>query len=162
MGGILNAYDFQTQLVKGEGAEARLDAHFAGWFEIHPASYTEQRHGIDRWFLERASRTRLSVEYKTDWRAARTGNAFIETVSVDTANKPGWAFTSEADVLLYYCPGNGGEQVYWIPMARIRERLTRWQGRYPQRSIPNRDYQTVGLLVPLFELERAAQQVISL
>lgn len=156
------AYDFQTQKDKGEGGERRLDSHFARWFEVYPASSTEQRQGIDRWFIHRSNRTRFPVEYKTDWRAAVTGNAFIETVSVDTAHKPGWVYTIRAGVLLYYCPGDGGEQVYWLRVADMRAAVDLWAQRYPTKCIPNRGYHTEGVLVPLRELERLAVQVISL
>jgi len=50
-----------------------------------------------------SSNTRFyTVEYKTVLPV--TGNAFIETIPVDMSEKAGWAFTSQADMLLYFDP----------------------------------------------------------
>lgn len=95
-------HEFHASLKRGELGEAELGRCFAQWFVIEPASKDEQQRGIDRHFTERATGKRLRVEYKTDYMAHRTGNAFIETVSVDAASKPGWAYRSEADVLIYF------------------------------------------------------------
>jgi hypothetical protein len=157
----MTTYDFQTQLRKGEAAERLLDQHFAAWFDIEPASRDEQRRGIDRWFTGKRTGQRIAVEMKTDFHAARTGNAFVETVSVDGA-KQGWAFTSSAAWLLYYCPGFGGEQVYMVRFQSLRERLTQWVSRWPEKTVQNDGYFTRGVLVPLREFERAAFQVVSL
>lgn len=151
-------YDFTTQLTQGAEGERILDNYFANWFTIRHATRLEQRNGIDRIFTREGAT--YKVEYKTDTRASQTGNAFVETVSVDTAGKRGWAYTSEAEYLLYYVPGP--ETVYIIPFAQLRRHLTQWEQQYPTRKIPNRGYQTHGLLVPLDEFERIAQRVDSL
>ena len=109
-------YNFDVQLAQGESGEARLDRFFSTWFQIQPATPEEQRQGIDRWFSDRRRPRTLAVEYKTDHTAARTGNAFIETISVDSEQKAGWAFTSQADLLLYYVPGR--DQVYVLRTTR--------------------------------------------
>lgn len=153
-------YNFQVQLDIGEAAEKMLDAYFGAWYEITPATRQEQRQGIDRHYRERRGDRCLRVEYKTDYTARRTGNAFVETVSVDTQDKPGWAHTSTSDVLLYYIPGD--ELVYCIVLATLREQLPRWKREYPLRRVPNGSYHTHGLLVPLDEFEQCATQVISL
>jgi hypothetical protein len=156
----VTTYQFQAQLDKGEQAEAQLDRYFAEWLHIRPATRDEQRQGIDRIYTDRCTGNTLKVEYKTDWTAGRTGNAFVETISVDTTNKPGWAYTSKADVLVYYVPGD--ELIYWIRFADLRRHLVRWAQKYEARKIPNRGYHTHGLLVPLSEFERIAKQVICL
>lgn len=162
----MTTYDFNTQLAKGEEAERALDRHFDRWFDITPASAVEQARGIDRWFVSRASGKRLAIEYKTDWRAAETDNAFIEienkATSMDAYTAPGWAYTTQADRVLYYCPGSGGEKIYVLPTKRIRTALQTWLKRYPRRVVHNRRYDTTGLLVPLAELECIATQVASL
>ena len=113
------AYQFDAQHADGLAGEAFLDALFSRWYRIRPASAAQQRRGIDRWF--RTTTRRLAVEYKTDHTAARTGNAFVETVSVDTAHKPGWAYTSQADYLVYYIPPDG--LVYVLRFAVLRREL---------------------------------------
>lgn len=151
-------YRFDQQLAAGEQGEAYLDGFFMAWFTIRRASRDEQRQGIDRWF-EDATGRRLSIEYKTDSTAARTGNAFIETVSVDTAHKPGWIHTSRADMLIYYIPPDG--LIYALRFARLRRVLPRWEREYPKRSVQNDGYCTHGLLVPLYEFDELAEQVFS-
>lgn len=148
----MKTYDFDTQLRRGQNGEAELDAWFGRTFVIRPATREEQRQGIDRWFTDRRSGERLSVEYKTDWTASRTGNVFVETVSVDTAGKPGWAVSSRAEWLVYFLPDDG--LAYVIPFADLRRALPRFERDYPTRRIANRGYHTVGLLVPQDEFER--------
>ncbi len=151
-------YKFHTQLRQGEGSEADLDKFFrVQGFHISTANREMQRRGIDRvWFRERDGKL-FTVEYKADSLAGSTGNAFIETVSVDTANKPGWAYSSEAAMLVYLV--TQPQTIYCISMARLRKQLERWQAQYPTRQAQNDGYQTHGLLVPLDELERIAAAV---
>lgn len=152
-------YKFGKQLAKGEHSEAILDSVFNRDYAIARVNMDMQRKGIDRIFTHRRTRAVLNVEYKTDWTASRTHNAFVETVSVDTQNKPGWAVTSQADILIYYVPGD--EIVYVIRLGVLRGKLDDWR-KFPTRRIPNDGYHTVGLLVPLAEFERIAVEVLSL
>lgn len=152
-------YDFITQLKRGHEGEAFLDALFGEEFLIvEPRG--AQRSGYDRLFQPRDhSRASFTVEYKTDQTAARTNNAFVETVSVDSAGKIGWALTSQADYLAYYIP-DPLALVYMVPFGDLRARLERWQSEYPMRSVRNDGYLTKGLLVPLAEFEEIAEAVI--
>jgi hypothetical protein len=153
-------YQFAEQLAQGQTYEQQLDARFADRYIIQPATPQQQRQGIDRVYRPRSTPHEvLYVEYKADKTAARTGNAFVETVSVDTANKPGWAITSQADWLFYLVPG-AAEVLYIIRMADLRAKLPLWERRYDSRRIPNQGYHTVGLLVPLDEFERIAYAVV--
>lgn len=155
-------YDFQTQLRQGQQGEDDLDQFFADRYAIDQASYDQQRQGIDRIFTDLATLLPITVEYKSDRTASRTGNAFVETVSVenDQGSKGGWALSSQAEFLLYYLPDD--RLVYVLRMARLRGRLERWGQRCRTRRIPNEGYCSVGLLVPLDEFERIAVQVVSL
>lgn len=150
-------YSFQKQLAEGERWEEFLDGLFAADFEICRVGRADQRRGIDRIFIRRANGRPYRVEYKADRTAARTGNAFIELVSVDTANKPGWAITSQAEYLVYYIVGIG--PAYIIRLHTLRQHLHDWSTKYERRRVPNRGYHTVGLLVPLDELKRIAVAV---
>ncbi|MFN8452449.1 MAG: hypothetical protein U0521_28560 [Anaerolineae bacterium] len=153
-------YDFRVQKAAGEQGEKLLDAFFERAYEITPATAAEQRQGIDRHFVNRATGAKLTVEYKSDSAAKRTHNAFVETVSVSARGKSGWAYTSQADWLAYYVPGD--ELVYLIRFERLRARLTTWAARYPVRHALNDSYKTYGLIVPLEEFERCADCVWSL
>lgn len=153
-------YSFQQQLAKGQTYEQQLDAAFADRFFIRPATRAEQRCGIDRIYRPRKSPDQvLTVEYKADQTAGRTGNAFVETVSVSTTGKPGWAISSQADWLFYLVLG-AAEALYILQMAKLRAKLPAWRSRYQERHIPNEGYFTVGLLVPLDEFEKIAYAVV--
>lgn len=153
-------YDFKEQLVRGQTHECFLDEYSGKWFEIVEATRDQQRQGIDRIYTAKATRIVTTVEYKADTTASRTGNAFVETVSVDTANKPGWAYSSRADWLLYYLPVDG--LIYFFEFAKFRQHLPRWARDFPTRAIPNKGYKTHGLLVPLEQFERHATKIINL
>lgn len=152
-------FDFATQLAIGEAAERRLDEHFRQFpVEIRPATAEQQRQGIDRVFIDKATGERTLMEYKADGRAAETGNAFVETISVDARGNPGWAETSQADYLAYLVVGPP-ECIYMIPMLRLKAQLRRWQQSCRTAQARNDGYQTHGLLVPLAEFERIAIKV---
>jgi hypothetical protein len=153
-------YQFAPKLAEGQTYEQQLDARFADRYIIQPATPQQQRQGIDRVYRPRNNPHQvLYIEYKADRTAVRTGNAFVEIVSVDTANKPGWAITSQADWLFYLVPGEA-EALYIIRMADLRRSLPAWRTAYQTRRVPNDGYHTVGLLVPLDEFERIAYTVL--
>lgn len=155
----MKSYDMRQQLKQGEAAERYLDSLFDDEFAIRPATRQQQRQGIDRIFTRRRDGKEYRIEYKADKTAAKTGNAFVETVSVDTYNKPGWARTCQSDYIFYYIVGVG--PVYILRPADIQKRLQRWANQYQERRIQNNGYQTVGILVPLDEFEKAAVQVVA-
>lgn len=150
--------EFAKSLEVGERHEAVLDRFFGRCIDIRKASAKGQRFGIDRWFL--VDGIWRPVEYKADSRASQTGNAFIETISVDTRQVPGWVYTSKSYYLAYFLPSD--LLCYWILFSVLRQQLHTWLAAYPVRKVTNRGYRTHGLLVPLFELEQISQEVISL
>jgi hypothetical protein len=150
-------YEFGKQLGKGEAAERFLDAHYSRFFSIKKASRDEQRQGIDRFFEKEGES--WPIEYKADWTASRTGNAFVETVSVDTTGKLGWAYTSSAKWLLYFLPDDG--LVYVVEMTKLKGCLEGWKEKCKTVTVQNRTYSTHGLLVPLDLFEQIAQRVDS-
>lgn len=150
-------YTFHGQLRAGSRGEQTLDAVFAADWMITPATDAEQRQGVDRHFQHRTHGQRWTVEYKTDYAAGRTHNAFLETISVDATNKPGWVYTCQADWVLYFAVGEG--LVYWcrpVTLQHYVRHLAHW--RRPV-SVPNRDYRTWGYCVPLRVLERIAGRI---
>jgi hypothetical protein len=152
-------YDFAQQLAIGEAWEDRLDAFFLERFPVRilRASREEQRKGIDRLFVSRISGAIDTVEYKADTLAGRTGNAFVETVSVSSTGRPGWALASQAKYLVYLV--TEPETIYFVAMAALRAKLPVWKRLYREAAAQNDGYETRGLLVPLDELERIAVQV---
>jgi hypothetical protein len=150
-------YDFKRQLRKGEAYERHLDVLFAVDYSITPATHEQQRAGIDRIFTRRIDGKRFTIEYKADSKAGATGNAFIETTSVDTTSKAGWATSSQADILVYLV--TEPQTIYCIALSKLRTKLERWQRKYREVAVRNKGYRTIGLLVPLHELEAIADCV---
>ncbi len=149
----LQTYDFKAQLALGKQAEAFLDRYFSRWFTIQQVdAQTERRDGYDRVFTRKNNGERLKIEYKADWQAAETHNAFIETISVYEARTPGWAYTSQADMLIYYVPPLG--VIHMLPLEVVRFMLPGWKLRYREVPAPNDGYHTYGVLVPLAQFAK--------
>lgn len=156
----MTTYQFDAQFQKGQAAETFLDNFFAERFTIQSATREEQRQGIDRHYTNKTTGAAFSVEYKTDWLASQTHNVFIETVSVDTANKPGWIYTSQAYRLFYYIPGD--DLIYILRMMALRKLFEKWVTQYPARKVRNKGYFTHGVCVPQVHFERHSEHVINI
>lgn len=149
-------HGFEEQLRIGDDGASILDAFFSRDYHIEKTLLAVDKRGIDRVFIHRTSEKSYSIEYKTDLEAANTGNAFIEIVSVDATNTPGWAKSCLAQVLVLYIPD--WHQGYWIRTLDIRARLKLWEGKYPVKSSKNERYSSRGICVPLREIEVIARR----
>jgi hypothetical protein len=147
-------HDFREQVSEGEAFAKELDVFFSTRYEITRTPLATDKLGIDRIFTHHATGKRYSIEYKSDSRAASTGNAFVEIVSVSENNTPGWAKTCLAQWIIYYIPP--WRKGYWIRACTIKARLEAWERRYPTGRGQNRQYASIGILVPLWEIEVAA------
>lgn len=151
-------FDFHQQLARGVKGETALDAYFGTFYHITPVTMDEQMRGIDRRFHNPRTGNRFTVEYKTDTRAAQTGNVFIETRHTD---RKGWVYTAAAEWLFYYLPD--AWTVYTVQFAYLRAKaLPGWTMRHPTRGAPNGGYTTYGLIVPLVEFGRYASKIFDL
>lgn len=156
-------YDFSGQLDKGESGEKALDNYYSQWYTITAVNMSGQKSGTDRLLTDKTTGMRTSVEYKTDDWTPRSGNVFIETVSVDTQNKPGWAYTSCAQWLIYYVPGF--KKAYWITMLNVKHYLPYWIANvdkikgYKKKRVPNNGYFTEGITVPLTDFVKCCGKV---
>lgn len=150
------SYNYAVQLGVGEEWEDEIDKFVRDFLleESLPVSRQLQQIGIDR-IWERWDGTRVSVEYKADIKAAQTGNVFIETISVDTAGKAGWAHTSLAQQLVIYIPGH--RRVLIVQMLDMKARLVDWTEQFKTRPAQNNGYQTHGLLIPIDVFARECQ-----
>lgn len=149
--GTSTVHTFDKSYEAAKLYEDELDKYFGQAYELQKATRLEERRGIDRLFRHRASGVCYSVEYKTDHKAHETGNVFVETMSVDTADKLGWAFTSTAQVLVYFVPQH--ETALRADMLTIKRKLCEWN-IYPEAPAWNKSrsgelYRTLGRLVPL-------------
>jgi len=155
---------FRRDLARGQEIERLLDAYLEPTYEIRPATVREQRQGIDRFLTHRETGETFSIDYKADWLAARTGNVFIETVSVDRTGAAGWALSSRADWIFYYLPQRA--RLYVLSMAEIVSSLPQWALIYrvataeTPGSGSSDGYHSAGVLVPLAEIERVAEAVV--
>jgi len=145
----MREYDFTTSKAIGEKYEKILDNNFRQIYRVNPVNRYMQSLGVDRVFIHKKNRYSFTVEYKSDLIAHKTGNAFIETVSVDD-DRLGWAFSSVAQMLAYYVVEDN--YAIAVPMLRIKYNLDYFE-RYPKKTVQNDGYQSEGLLVPLRELK---------
>lgn len=158
------AFTRTPQWVSGSNVADYLDDYFAklGW-KIHPTTQHEERVLClgDRHYERGADR--LTIEYKSGIQTFYTGNVFLETISVDTQNKPGWVYTCRADYV-FYAALNNGKILIFRPDA-LRARIDELQVRYPTLATSrgqNAGYKTHGVVVPLAvaEAELAAKVIL--
>lgn len=155
-------HKFKEKLAEGEVGEQLLDAFLRKeGFWVTPATHEEQlKKKIDRHLRHKITGDCFTVDYKLDKQADRTGNAFIETVSIDTAGIAGWAVQSEADRIYYFLEQS--RLLYMIKTEAIHENLSIWSHLFPTRSATNEGYKTHGILVPLIELAFISLQVVKI
>lgn len=146
-------YRFQTMRNRGYKGEKMLDGLFSKFFDVRRATATEQRNGIDRVMTGKEHKQVINVEYKTDYTAATSGNAFVE-LAFD--GKPGWARTSQADFIAYFVPG---KHTYIVRPCTLRNHLSEWEGRFEQRTVLNAGYTATGLIVPLAYLAEVSEAI---
>jgi hypothetical protein len=145
--------------------EAFLDDYFeARGFTIEKTTPHQERVLClgDRIFSKDG--TTWFVEYKSGIQTFYTGNIFLETISVDTAGKPGWVYTSRADYILYAALLNGVILVFWPDELRAQMDSLKLKFREVATSKNQNDgYNTHGLIVPLdYAKKHLAREVIDL
>lgn len=103
------------------------------------------------------------VEYKSGIQTFYTGNVFLETVSVDTQNKPGWVYTCKADVILYAALLNNRILVFQPNKLRfVIEELKSFYPEVSTKNNQNEGYNTHGVIIPLAEAEKIAYSIVYL
>lgn len=147
-------YTFDAQLKIGEEYENKIDLYFSKFYEIEKVSMELQKQGIDRIFRDKDRL--LKIEYKSDEKALKTGNIFIETYSMKPQKK-GWAHTSKSDFIIYYVVGDA---VYVMPTGYVRDTLDMWQALYRTVNCQNKDYESEGILVPILDIKRIFKRLV--
>ncbi len=150
----MTIHDFKTSLDRVVPEEKRLDEYLRkkGW-SVTYVNLTDQRRGIDR-VIERPDEL-TTVEYKVDYKAEKTGNAYIETVSVSRPFKLGWVKTCQADWILYTVIGPESS-VLWLRPDELLKNLSEWQETCRTVRCQNINYWGEGVLVPLAEVRNVA------
>lgn len=159
MTALVDTQQFKT----GKQVEAWLDTFFGGqgWLITQLSAHAERVQKLgDREFIK--GEKRLFIEYKSGLQTAYTGNIFLETVSVDTTNTPGWVYTCKADFVFYACLLN--HKILVFRPSTLRGQIEALKGMFKEVRTSkgqNADYNTYGLIVPLDYAERhLAEKVI--
>ncbi len=85
-------------------------------------------------------------------------NYFLETVSSDRVRSPGCFVKSQADLLAYVFLAT--RDIHWIPLRRAQRWFHEHAGRYPEKSVPNEGYNTLGRPVPRRDLARGVPGIL--
>ncbi len=141
-----DVHNFDDRLDSSKKYSKELDSVFSKWYEVFSTPLVIDKIGIDRLWKEKEWKVFYSVEYKADEVTAKTQNAFIETVSVDTQNKPGWGYTCAAQILVYYVPQ--WHKAWLISPMTIKKHIEEWRKKYREVSAQNEGYKTIGIAVP--------------
>jgi hypothetical protein len=141
-------YRFGKQYRVGAIGAQMLDGYFQKLYRLLPATMQEEENGIDRVGF-REDGTQVFLEYKTDVKADYSGRAFIEVVAYahDLGQRPGWAYTTQADIIVYFLPFSN--RLFLLRSRRLRSRMALYEAQYERVQVANAGWKTTGLLVPL-------------
>lgn len=161
----MNKFEVSQQFKSGAEVADFLDRYFSarGW-DIRPTTPHEERSLClgDRHY--RKDDEAYTVEYKSGIQTFYTGNIFLETVSVDTEDKPGWVYTCQADFIFYGALLN--DRILIFKPSILRNQIDFLKQRFKEvstRNGQNEGYNTHGLIVPLAYAEQhIASKVITL
>lgn len=146
----------KVQYTNGKAVESILDEFFGGQgFLIRRTTPHEERvlYLGDRHFSK--PHRGFFVEYKSGLQTHYTHNIFLETVSVDSASKPGWVYTCRADYVCYACLLDGKILVFLPEYLRsVIESLKQKFREVKTSKGQNQGYNTHGLIVPLDYAEK--------
>jgi hypothetical protein len=158
----MTAHQFSDGLRAETAATDLCDSLWRAWFGATTAvrrttSLADQRRGVDG-VLEPVPGWLVTFQEKA--RAKDWGDVLLETVSSTATKRPGWAFTCEADVLLYaITPPRRG---IILPPSAIAKALTRhrpkWEATYGIKRAPNAHYDTLNVAVPTSVLRAAIDE----
>ena len=144
------------QFTSGKKVEAFLDDYFQkhGFdIEILTADQERRQHLGDRRFSK--DNQDFYVEYKSGIQTFFTGNIFLETISVDATNAPGWVYTCRADYIMYATLLNKKILVF-VPdhLRQAIDYLSQHFKTVKTSHAQNDGYNTHGIIVPLIYAEK--------
>ena len=138
---------FADDLLRGENGEDAVHNYMRQWYDVEYATPFEQRQGLDATYTNQTTGESHTVEVKVDEVAGRTGNVFIETISVDYPTKAGWVWTCQADQLIYWLPRQ--RLLIGFELEKLQLVVRDWVMRYKVFPVANDGYLTYGVAVPL-------------
>lgn len=139
------------QFKRGMAVEAYLDKFFRlqGWKIKRTTAHQERVLCLGDRIFKKEGKSYF-VEYKSGIQTHYTGNVFLETISVDTEDKPGWVYTCQADYLMYACLLDGIILVF--KPDTLRNEIDELEKIFPTLKTSknqNEGYDTHGVIVPL-------------
>ncbi len=158
----MTAFTKTRQWISGQQVEQYCDRFFAsrGWHIEHTTRHEERTLCLgDRWYTKPGQR--FAIEYKSGVQTFYTGNVFLETISVDTTNTPGWVYTSQATFIFYACVLN--HKILVFRPTQLREKIPELKQQFREAATgkgQNNSYNTHGLLVPLAYAEKCLAERI--
>lgn len=154
---MTDQYNFDTQRKLGKKGEAFLDRWLVSHYNVLDVSENlmYQQSGIDR-LVKRQDGSVITIEYKCDLAAKRTGNLFFETISNDRSSTPGWGWTSQADYWIFLVPE---QEIIVFEPGKLRSLVWELKKLIKERYVANKGYNTVGYPIPLNQARKVAFQV---
>lgn len=152
-------YNFKRALAVGQRMEAFIDQQLMHWYEkiVAAKSIAIQRMGIDRFAQDKVGNW-FALEYKADFKAAKTEKFFLELEIVpDQGNvKPGWVKKLNSLVLVICVPTMG--RTFFFESLRVKHAVNFWcqQQTFRQFGVQNNGYSGLGIAVPIQVLQEAA------
>ena len=153
---IKSKINFFNDLSRGKAGEELIDRYYKNIFEIEEVTLASERgNGIDR--VYRFGDNVFTVEYKFDFRARKTGNAYIEVLieESDGRIKDGCIKKTQADILMYLCNNLG---LYILYAKELKADIAVLQEKYGLVSGPWNNgsdgvgFRAKGMLIPLGDL----------
>ena len=128
---------FDQQLSKGEVGERNIEEYYK------KQGCIVQNVSMDKEYQQKDIDFIINgqyVEVKTDTRIAETQNMCFELVSNDSKDmyKPGWFFTSEADVFIIYSPQT--RMSYQILSKEIRQLYEQRKDLFSEKCLTFKEY----------------------
>ncbi|MFZ4664968.1 MAG: hypothetical protein ACOYME_00905 [Prochlorotrichaceae cyanobacterium] len=153
-------YDFEIQRKVGQEGEKFLDQWLSSTYKVLDVSedLKYQQSGIDR-VVTRSDGSVITIEYKFDIAAKRTGNLFFETISNDKKMIPGWGWSSQADYWIVLIPE---QEIIIFKPGMLRALVWELQKTVQKRSVPNKGYNTVGYPIPLTQARKVSFKIKTL
>ena len=157
---LTRQYDFDTQRKVGQEGETFLDQWLSSTYKVLDVSedLKYQQSGIDR-VVTRPDGSVITIEYKFDMAAKRTGNLFFETVSNDKEFIPGWRWSSQADYWIFLIPE---QEIIVFKPGKLRALVWELQKSLKERSVTNKGYNIIGYPIPLIQARKVAFQIKTL
>lgn len=122
----------------GGDVKAELGAYFSQWYDVTHVDSKKK----DFEFTRDGKTT--SAKLIVDEKAGDTSRLFIEVWSVYELGRYGWAWTTDADLLLYFA---SPDTIYIAKPIDVRQEIPYWMGVFGTVSVKRKGFHRVGIPV---------------